>query len=86
MTDEVDTRRGDSPDRRRVGHYDRPVGDRPSRPRRRRLSREESRKALLDEGLRMVDEHPVGPGPDHVEVAGVVQGQVGLELVGGARR
>src|SRR5665811_645261 len=57
-----------------VGHQDR-------RPKRRRVSREESRRALLDEGLRMVDAQPVGPGLDHIHPATVA---ANLGLTSGA--
>ncbi|MEL7208931.1 MAG: hypothetical protein AAGK32_12000 [Actinomycetota bacterium] len=57
------------------------VGHRDRRPRRRRLSREESRRALLDEGLRQVDRQPVGPGLDHIHPASVA---ANLDLTSGA--
>jgi AcrR family transcriptional regulator len=57
------------------------VSHRERRPKQRRLTREESRRALLDEGLRMVDEHPVGPGLDHIHPAAVA---ANLGLTSGA--
>ena len=57
------------------------MSHRERRPKRRRLTREESRRALLDEGLRMVDEHPVGPGLDHIHPATVA---ANLGLTSGA--
>jgi AcrR family transcriptional regulator len=57
------------------------MAHRVGRPRRRRLSRDESRRALLDEGLRMVDEQPVGPGLDHIHPATVA---ANLGLTSGA--